>query len=490
MRANNNPNVNFQNTGTRFTAASLTINPENQNLSDRLGRLVQNQPNYIKRLYREILESNSANAIIINDYIIAEEAESNIQESTKSDKIKKLCLLSRFFHHQKCFSAMTKSDILRYLNSLRKSSEIDPSYKSIGTYNGRQMVFMKFFKWLYNPDEPDHRKRITPPCMLGIKMLPRREKSPYKPEDIWTAVDHEIFLKYCPSARDRCWHSMIYDTSARPREILNLTIGDIHWKISNDGVQYAEIHVHGKTTSRTLPLISNIPYLKELLTSHHPYANNTDSKLFVSCGRANFGKPLTRDGMLKHYQSYYRDIYFPNLLIDSKIPTEDKEAIGRILKKPWNLYIFRHSALTHKSQILKEATLRDHAGWSMNSKMPSVYLHYFGNESCNSILESYGIIKKENSQANRLMSLQCSGCGESNKPTSSFCIKCKMVLKYDKFIESLDNEKQLMSQKHEEEMKVVHERMDRTDRILKLIEHNPILARAKKIALERLANTK
>ena len=125
-------------------------------------------------------------------------------------------------------------------------------------------------------------------------------------------------------------------------------------------------------------------------------------------------------------------------------------------------------SLTHKSQILKEATLRDHAGWSMNSKMPSVYLHYFGNESCNSILESYGIIKKENSQANRLMSLQCSGCGESNKPTSNFCIKCKMVLKYDEFIESLDNEKQLMSQQHEEEMKAMNERMDRTDRILKL----------------------
>ena len=298
-------------------------------------------------------------------------------------------------------------------------------------------------------------------------MLPRREKSPYKPEDIWTAADHVIFLKYCPSARDRCWHSMIYDTSARPHEILNLTIGDIHWKISNDGVQYAEIHVHGKTTSRTLPLISSIPYLKELLTSHHPYANSPDSKLFVSCGRANFGQPITRDGLLKHYQSYYRDIYFPNLLRDPKIPTQDKEAIGRLLRKPWNLYIFRHSALTHKSQILKEATLRDHAGWSMNSKMPSVYLHYFGNESCNSILESYGIIKKENSQAKHLMSLQCSGCGESNKSTNNFCIKCKVVLKYDEFIKTLDKEKQL-SQKHEEEMKTVYERMDCTDRILKL----------------------
>ena len=91
----------------------------------------------------------------------------------------------------------------------------------------------------------------------------------------------------------------------------------------------------------------------------------------------------------------------------------------------------------------------------MNSKMPSLYLYYFGNESCNSILESYGIIKKENSQAKHLMSVQCSGCGEFNKSTNSFCIKCKAVLKYDEFIKTLDKEKQL-SQKHEEEMKTMY----------------------------------
>lgn len=47
-----------------------------------------------------------------------------------------------------------------------------------------------------------------------------------------------------------------------------------------------------------------------------------------------------------------------------------------------------------------------------------------------------------------------------------------------------------MSQKYEEELKAVHERMDNMDRIIKLIEHNPILARAKKSALDRLANIK
>ncbi|MGH9988653.1 MAG: hypothetical protein ACRD8W_32385, partial [Nitrososphaeraceae archaeon] len=164
--------------------------------------IVENQSNYIKKLYSEIANTNWSNGKIIHDYIIAEEAEINIQESTKGDKIKKLCLLSRFFKHKKCFSEMTKTDILSYLNSLRKPVSNDPIHKSVGTYNGRQMVFMKFFRWLYNSDEPDHRKRITPPCMVGVKGLPRREKSPYKPEDIWTVDDHTIFLKYCHMTRD------------------------------------------------------------------------------------------------------------------------------------------------------------------------------------------------------------------------------------------------------------------------------------------------
>ena len=317
--------------------------------------IVENQPHYIKKLYSEIVNTSWSNGKIIHDYITAEEAEINIQESTKGDKIKKLCLLSRFFQHRKCFSEMTKTDILSYLNSLQKPVSNDPTHKSVGTYNGRQMVFMKFFRWLYNPDEPDHRKRITPPCMVGAKGLPRREKSPYKPEDIWTVNDHIIFLKYCHMARDRCWHAMAYDTSARPHELLALRIRDINFKISSDGVQYAVIHVRGKTTPRTLPLITCIPYVKEWQRCH-PYANNLDSKLFVSVGRNNFGQPLTRDGMLKHYQSYYRDRHFPKLLKDPIVPPKDKEAIRRLLEKPWNLYIVRHSALTHKSQILRGHT--------------------------------------------------------------------------------------------------------------------------------------
>jgi len=79
---------------------------------------------------------------------------------------------------------------------------------------------------------------------------------------MWKSEDHEIFLKYCNVPRDRCWHAMANDTSARPHELLNLKIKDVVFKKSNNGIQYAEIHVSGKTTSRTLPLIRSIPYVR------------------------------------------------------------------------------------------------------------------------------------------------------------------------------------------------------------------------------------
>jgi hypothetical protein len=145
--------------------------------------------------------------------------------------------------------------------------------------------------------------------------------------------------------------------------------------------------------------------------------------------------------MLKHYQEHYRDDYFPKLLDNPAIEERDKEIIRKLLNKPWNLYVQRHSALTDKSQILKESTLRDHAGWSMTSTMPSVYLHYLGTESSNSILQAYGIITNDNKrQANGLLPKQCPNCNEPNKPESKFCPKCRMVLTYDAYKEAVKDQ--------------------------------------------------
>ena len=154
---------------------------------------------------------------------------------------------------------------------------------------------------------------------------------------------------------------------------------------------------------------------------------------------------LSENALYRVYTITYKKQYFPKLLKE-KIPETEKSYIRNLLTKPWTPYIQRHSALTSKSSILKEHTLRDYAGWSMSSKMPEVYIHYFGNESSKSLLEAYGI--EDNSkkgQTNVLKSKPCPNCNEPNKPDSRFCFRCKMVLTFDSYQETL--EKQIEQEK-------------------------------------------
>jgi len=298
--------------------------------------------------------------------------------------------------------------------------------------------------------------------MQGIKRLPRKEKSPYKPSDLWTEEEHLLFLKYCPSKRDKAFHAMANDTSARSHELLNLKIKDIVFKRAENGIQYAEVLVCGKTKSRTLPLISSIPYVKEWL-QEHPLGSNPEAWLFISFSKLNKLGQLTRDGLLKKYAEYYRDRYFRGLIINPSVSERDKAYLKNLFTKPWNLYIFRHSALTQKSQILKEHILRDHAGWSPTSNMPEVYLHYFGTESSTSLLEAHGIIKTDKVKKDLLTPIHCPSCRESNKPNERFCITCKMVLDYKSYEETIEQEKkresemQLLQEQHTKEMNDLRE---------------------------------
>ena len=384
---------------------------------------------------------NRENAVIICDYIRAEEIEINIRASTKECKIKVLSWLSNYFQDTMSFKQMTKHDVLDFLNKLRKSGADDPSQKWIGSYNGRQIILNKFFRWLYNPDEPDSGKRITPACMQGIKRLPRKQKTSYKPSDIWEPIEHAIFLRYCPSKRDKCYHAMANDMSARPHEILNLRIKDVKFYSTEEGHQYAEVRImQGKTGPRTVPLIDSIPYLKEYVQEEHPSGSNPDSWLFVSLGN-NRGSKFTYEGLSSHYE-YYKKRYFPSLLNDETIPEPDKSRIRNMLTKPWNLYVFRHSALTEKSQVLTEAVLRSHAGWTMGSKMPQVYIH-LNNESSKILLEKKGMIRKDGGKsADVLRPRQCPNCSEPNRQDAKFCARCRMVLSYDTYHETVRTQKE------------------------------------------------
>jgi integrase len=423
---------------------------------------------YFRKILKRLRENNQENADIICKHILTEQAEFNIKNSTKEGKIKILVWLSNFFGDRKRYQDMTKEDILAYLNKLRKPQDQGNGW--INSYNNRQMVFLKFFKWLYNQNEPDLTKRVTPPCMLGVKRLTKREKTAYKPSDIWDERDVSVFLKYCPNKRDRCYYAMAFDMSARPHEILSLRIKDIKFCVTDNNKQYVEVKIpDGKTGSRVTVLIDSIPYLKEWLLEH-PHSSNPNVYIFI----IKNGARLTYDGLASR-SKYYEKNYYPSLLSNTssiQVEERDKSIIKNLVTKPWNLYVWRHSALTKKSQFLTEANLRSHAGWTPSSKMPQVYVHLSG-ESNNAILEKKGIITKEiKDKENSLNGVECPNCNERCKPNSKFCGAWRMVLTYDSYSEVRNEDKQKIFklQNDIESLKVG------INNIMNLIQQNPVLA--------------
>jgi hypothetical protein len=161
--------------------------------------------------------------------------------------------------------------------------------------------------------------------------------------------------------------------------------------------------------------------------------NNPNSPLICGIGKS-LGRHLRTVGIGKIYCKYKNEV-FPKLLESPNVLPEDKQKISELLKKPWNPYIRRHSALTEKSKILREHILRQRAGWSARSNVHINNLHYYGNESSQNLLEEYGLIDK-GIQINPLQPKICTNCSETNKPDSKFCVKCRMVLTYDAYSET------------------------------------------------------
>jgi integrase/recombinase XerD len=190
------------------------------------------------------------------------------------------------------------------------------------------------------------------------------------------------------------------------------------------------------------------------------------------------GKQLTINGLYGIYKGY-KEKFFPKLVEDNTISNEDKESIKALLLKPFNPYVRRHSALTEKSIKLKSSTLNQHAGWTPNSNMAQKYIHYFGNESSESLLEAYDIITKNNVSIDTLNPKICPNCNEGNTQDAKFCSKCKMLMSFDGYQEVLQEQ-----QEKDKDLQSVKERMASIENVLVAIQ--PLLQNIKPELLTKL----
>ena len=189
-------------------------------------------------------------------------------------------------------------------------------------------------------------------------------------EDLPTKEESARILKVCAdSTRDKAMLSIQMEAGTRVGELLNLSIKN--FIIDKYG---GLIKVNGKTGTRSIRIVTSVPYVTRWLNDH-PDGDNPEAPLWVYiCNEGYIGKRITYAGF--------------NVILKKRV----KQA-G--ITKKIHSHLFRHAEVTRLASVLTEPELRMRHGWGKKSDMPSKYAHLNQEDLDDKILQSMGIKKTE-----------------------------------------------------------------------------------------------
>jgi len=190
------------------------------------------------------------------------------------------------------------------------------------------------------------------------------------------------------------------ETGTRPEELCATRIRDVEFH-----ERYAQIRVNGKTGERTIPLIKSIPYLRAWLQVH-PDRNNPEAPLFA----------IVFKGQIR----------FPNRGTIITMFRRLSQKTGMKI----HAYMLRHTRLTDLAERgMGEYQLKNFAGWTVDSKMASKYVHLSGRTSLKAVLEIEGITLVDHEKKPEFIKTRlCPRCGETNEADATYCQKCSLIL--------------------------------------------------------------
>jgi len=176
-----------------------------------------------------------------------------------------------------------------------------------------------------------------------MKLETRNEKDKITHNDLITEKECERLIKATPNMQNKTLFTVLYESGARPEEVLKLLWSDLdlHKKV---------IYLYSAKTGkkRAVPLNVSIQHLKRLKEEINPKENNL---IFPS----NSGQKtiMTNSGL--------------NYIIDS---TRQKAGISKKI----NCYTFRHTRLSHLITKLSPKVYEEIAGHSLEMGM-NTYAH-------------------------------------------------------------------------------------------------------------------
>jgi len=260
------------------------------------------------------------------------------------------------------------------------------------------------------------------PDKVNFISLKKKKATRVTREDLFTQNERDRLFNSFSSLRDRAFTMVLYESAARPGELLARNIADF---TSNEKGDFIFLEGSKGTPDRTNQLVRAGRTVREWLAQHPrggelgnikdrsaPLWVKKEQQACKNCGETpqthgedcnynpDIADRMNYDGFLRRFKDACRKAEIP----------ENK-------RRPYNL---RHTRLTEVATFMGYEQLNKFAGWKPGSDRAKVYVHLNNDDVNQAIRDEYGL---EN-DGDEDEGIDCPLCGTENQSSHSECRNC------------------------------------------------------------------
>jgi len=241
-------------------------------------------------------------------------------------------------------------------------------------------------------------------------------------DELFTEDERKRLFRGFTSTRGRAFAMTLYESAARPGELLEANIGDF---TSNGKGDFIFLEGKKGTPDRTNQLVRSGRPIREWLAQHPlggelgdmedpsaPLWVKTEQQGCKTCGESLYAHDENCD-----YEPDLSDRWTYQAFRQRFKDACERAEIPENKQRPYNL---RHTRLTEVATFMGYEQLNKFAGWKPGSDRAKVYVHLNNDDVNKAIREEYGLTGGENEQKSQ----NCPFCGTENKSQHSECRNC------------------------------------------------------------------
>lgn len=354
-------------------------------------------------------EVSPTNFDAIQDFInhCAAEGISETQQQRHTYSFK--TLLKKFAPEGFHLRGATESELKEIIAAVNRSEYAEATKRKF------KSSIKKFYKVENGGEHPDK---------VGFFTAAKKKATSVSREDLFTEDELKRLFRSFDSTRDRALVMVLYESAARPGEILSRNIADF---TSNEKGDFIYLEGLKGTPDRTNQLVRAGRTVREWLAQHPlggelgdiqdrtaPLWVKTEQQACKHCGDI----PHHHNDEACSYKADLADRMKYGAFRQRFKKACKKADIPENKQRPYNL---RHTRLTEVATFMGYEQLNKFAGWVPGSDRAKVYVHLTNDDVNRAIRDEYGL---DNETSEAKQTVDCPFCGASNQSQHSECRNC------------------------------------------------------------------